>query len=300
MLFMAFDRTLIELGPLHIQWYALCIATGIAAGFLLAKKEFQRFGWSIDTLYDVVTYGTLAAIVGARLYYVAFEWEHYRDNLWSILAIYEGGLAIHGGLIGAFLFVTWYLPRKGIPYFRFLDVAAPSLFIGQIIGRWGNFFNQEAYGRMIKGTLNEGHDFLSQTLHLPEFIVEQMYIDGAYYHPTFLYEGIWNSIGLLLVLFVLRKRNFPGGIIFGFYLIWYSLGRFFIEGMRTDSLYLFGTLRIAQVMSCVLLLIGFVIICYAFLKKTEAYLGADSNIQYDKDLEHDVIEEEKQKEEEVV
>ena len=184
------------------------------------------------------------------MYYVIFEWEYYAQNPSQIINIRQGGLAIHGGLIGAVITGILLRSDAGFPSGSWL-IFAPSILLGQAIGRWGNFMNQEAHGDEVTRQFLEG-------LHLPDFIINQMYIEGVYYHPTFLYESLWNFAGVILLL-ALRKVNLRRGELFFTYLIWYSVGRFFVEGLRTDSLML-GILRIAQVMS-----IGLVVISIIFI-----------------------------------
>jgi phosphatidylglycerol:prolipoprotein diacylglycerol transferase len=174
--------------------------------------------------------GVPLALIGARTYYVIFEWENYRDRFWDVFKIWEGGIAIHGALIGMIVAGILYVRRKGYNFWRIADICAPSILAGQMIGRWGNFMNQEAHG----GPVDES--FLRDTLHIPDFIVDNMLIDGTYYHPTFLYESLWNLLGIALLL-ILRRRPFVrAGEVFLTYFIWYSFGRFFVEGLRTDSL----------------------------------------------------------------
>jgi len=227
---LAIDPVLLRLGPINLTWYGTIIGFGALLGLVFAIREGRRFGITSDLFMDLMLLGTPCALIGARAYYVAFQWENYKDNPWEIFAIWHGGIAIYGALIGAVVSGGIYVVVKGYPFWRMADICAPSFLIGQMIGRWGNFVNQEAYG----GPVEES--FLRHTLHLPDFIVDQMYIDGLYRHPTFLYESIWSLTGIVL-LFVLRRQTFVrAGEIFLGYFVWYSTGRFFIEGLRTDSL----------------------------------------------------------------
>lgn len=179
---------------------------------------------------DVLLFGAPSAIVAARIYYVAFTWDQYKNDLWKVFAIWEGGIAIYGALIGAIICAVILVRRRGYNFWRIADICAPGLIVGQMIGRWGNFVNQEAYGG--ETTLT----FLRDRLHLPSFIIDQMYIDGVLHHPTFLYESVW-SLGVLILLFILRRAKFlRSGELFFSYFILYSIGRFFIEALRTDSL----------------------------------------------------------------
>ncbi|MGO3732268.1 MAG: prolipoprotein diacylglyceryl transferase [Vagococcus sp.] len=239
-----------------IQWYAIIIVSGIVLASWLATREAVRVGLKEDDIIDFMFWALPISIIGARLYYVMFEWSYYAENPGQILAIRNGGLAIYGGLIAGALVVYFFTRHHFIPTWTFLDVAAPSVIIAQSIGRWGNFMNQEAYGEVTSRHFLEG-------LHLPKFIIDNMMIDGAYRQPTFLYESVWNLMGFV-ILFVLRRRKdfFKEGEIALSYVIWYSVGRFFIEGMRTDSLMLFDTLRISQVLSAILFIVAVGLLIY--------------------------------------
>lgn len=239
------DRVFLEIGPLTIYWYGLIIGTGAMLGLYFATKEAVRRGLPKETFLDVVLYAIPIAIISARLYYVIFSWEYYAQNPGKIFAIWEGGLAIHGGLIGALITGYVFAKIRGLSFWQLADIAAPSIILGQAIGRWGNFMNQEAHGGEVTRAFLEN-------LNLPTFIIDQMYINGTYYHPTFLYESLWNFAGFAILL-SLRKVNLKRGEIFLSYVIWYSVGRFFIEGMRTDSLMLTESLRVAQFISIVLI-----------------------------------------------
>ena len=222
----------LQLGPISIRWYAICIVSGLILAVYLSMKEAPRKKIDPDAIIDFILIAFPLAIVGARLYYVFFEWGYYSQHLGEIFAIWNGGIAIYGGLLTA-----------------------------QSIGRWGNFFNQEAYGAAVK-SLN----------YLPSFIRDQMYIDGSYRQPTFLYESSWNLLGFLLILILRRKPQFlRQGEITAFYLIWYGFGRMIIEGMRTDSL-MFAGLRVSQWLSMILILVGLAIIIYQRRKKAPYYV----------------------------
>ena len=222
------DPVALSLGPIKIHWYGIILGTAALIGLWVATREGKKHGFDSDLFLDMVVWVIPAAIVGARLYYVLFEWDYYAQNPGDIIAVWKGGLAIHGGLIGAFLAGYFFLRKRGVSFLHMADIVVPSIILGQAIGRWGNFINQEAHGGPVS------LEFL-QSLHLPDWIIEQMHIDGVYHHPTFLYESIWNLMGFLLLLLLRRFNPKRGEILFS-YLIWYSLGRFFIEGLRTDSL----------------------------------------------------------------
>lgn len=224
------DPIAFSIGSLNVHWYGLILGTAAIAGLLLAMQEGKRFGIPSDFFMDLLLLGVPSAIIGARIYYVAFQWDDYKDNFWDVFKIWQGGIAIYGALIGAIICAFFYFRHKGYNFWRIVDICAPGLLIGQAIGRWGNFVNQEAYG----GPVEES--FLRNTLHLPDFIVNQMNVQGTYHHPAFLYESIWNIGGLLLFFILRRQRFMRAGELFLSYFIWYSIGRFFIEGLRTDSL----------------------------------------------------------------
>ncbi len=250
----------LQLGPISIRWYAICIVSGLILAVYLSMKEAPRKKINPDDIIDFILIAFPLAIVGARLYYVIFEWGYYSQHLGEIFAIWNGGIAIYGGLLTGALVLYLFSRRRLIEPIDFLDIAAPSVMIAQSIGRWGNFFNQEAYGTAVK-SLN----------YLPSFIRDQMYIDGSYRQPTFLYESIWNLLGFLLILILRRKPQFlRQGEITAFYLIWYGFGRMIIEGMRTDSL-MFAGLRVSQWLSMILILVGFAIIIYQRRKKAPYY-----------------------------
>lgn len=239
-----FSQIAFNIGPIPIYWYGIILATGALVGMLLAAQEGKRFGIKPEFFMDLLLIGAVVAIICARIYYVAFQWDQYKDNPLKIFAIWEGGIAIYGALIGAVIAAIFLTKREGYSFWRIADIAAPGLLAGQLIGRWGNFVNQEAYGGPVSET------FLRNTLHLPDFIVNRMFIQGEFHHPTFLYESVWNLIGLLLIVLWLRRRNFMrAGEMFMCYLIWYSIGRFFIEGLRTDSLSFTGPEWLASLMN---------------------------------------------------
>lgn len=260
------DRVFFELGPFSIYWYGVIIATGLFLGLYVATKEADRLGLKKDLIIDLIMFATPIAIIFARIYYVIFEWERYSEGpFWKVIAIWEGGIAIHGALIGAVLTAIVYARVKQVSFWQLADIVAPSLILGQAIGRWGNFMNQEAHGGPISAsTYEQFHQYL------PDFIMNQMCIDGVMYHPTFLYESIWN-IAVFVLLLLLRKYNPLRGEIFLSYLLTYSIGRLFIEGMRTDSLYLFGSIRTAQLISILLILGALILIIYRRRTTTKRY-----------------------------
>lgn len=238
----------LDLGPLQVYWYGLIIGAGVLLSLYLAVRESERRGLSKDTFVDLILLAVPLAIISARIYYVLFNWGYYSENPGEIIAIWKGGIAIHGALIGSVATAVVFARIKKLSFWKIADIAAPSILLGQAIGRWGNFMNQEAHGGEVSRSFLEN-------MYLPEFIINQMYINGSYYHPTFLYESVWNIVGVVILL-LLRKANLRHGELFLSYVFWYSLGRFFIEGLRTDSLMLTETLRIAQVISVALIIIA--------------------------------------------
>jgi prolipoprotein diacylglyceryl transferase len=234
------NPVIFTIGTLSVRWYGVILGAAALVGLLLAVREGKRFGIKSEFFMDLLLFGAPSAIIGARIYYVAFKWEDYKDNLWDVFKIWEGGIAIYGAIIGAFVCGFIYARAKGYNFLRIVDICVPSLLAGQMIGRWGNFMNQEAYGAPVS------EEFLRNTLHIPNFIVEQMFIvdaaypEGAFRHPAFLYESLWSLVGLA-ILFVLRRQKFlRAGELMASYFIWYSIGRFFIEALRIDSLAFIG------------------------------------------------------------
>lgn len=244
---MVIDPVAIAIGPLKVNWYGIILGTAALVGLLLVIQEGKRFGIKSDFFMDLLLLGVPSAIIFARIYYVAFKWEDYKDNPIDVFKIWEGGIAIYGALIGAFICGYFYFRHKGYSFWRLVDVCAPGLLAGQMVGRWGNFMNQEAYGGVVE------ESFLRDTLHLPNFIVNQMNItfEGvtAFRHPTFLYESVWSLVGIA-ILFILRRQKFlRAGELVASYFIWYSIGRFFIEALRTDSLAFAGPAWLASLMN---------------------------------------------------
>ncbi len=269
----------IDFGFFEWQKYSLMILLGLITAILLGIKEGKKLGIRGEQIIDGAIVVVPLSIIGTRLWYVAFEWSKFYvegsivDTFMKIINISEGGLAIHGGFLTALVSVIVYTRIKKINVFKIFDLMAPGFLIAQAFGRWGNFYNREAHGGVIGGvkdgvanlSLDEQRAFLSDTLNLPNYITNNMYIDPNgpdalnYYHPTFLYESIWNVIGFIIILILRRTKLTRTGDMIGFYLIWYSVGRFFIEAMRTDSLYIGNTgLRTAQIISLLMIAGGIV------------------------------------------
>lgn len=248
------DPIAMQLGPFSIKWYAIFIVTGLLIGSYIGAKEATRHEIKEEKFYDMLFYLMIFSFIGARTWYVLFDGTYYLQNPGEIIKIWHGGLAIHGGIIGGASYLIYFARKNAINPFTLTDIAAPSLILGQAIGRWGNFMNSEAHG----GPTTK--EFLQNTLHLPDFIVNGMYIDGVYYHPTFLYESMWNIIGFIIIMTVIRPRYRTNyGIITGFYLMWYGFIRVFIEAMRTDALML-GPIKVAQFTSLGMFILGLILI----------------------------------------
>lgn len=251
------DPVAFNLGPLSVRWYGIIIAVGILLGYFVAQRALVKAGLHKDTLVDIIFYSALFGFIVARIYFVIFQWPYYAENPGEIIKIWHGGIAIHGGLIGGFIAGVIVCKVKNLNPFQIGDIVAPSIILAQGIGRWGNFMNHEAHGGPVSRA------FLEQ-LHLPNFIIENMYINGQYYHPTFLYESIWDVAGFIILVNI--RKHLKLGETFFLYLTWYSIGRFFIEGLRTDSLMLTSNIRVAQLVSILLILISISLIVYRRIK----------------------------------
>ena len=245
-----------KLGNLSVKWYGIIMAVAIILAVSMAIFEGRKRQIESDDFMDLLLWAVPLGYVGARIYYVIFEWNYYSQHLDEIIAIWNGGIAIYGGLLAGLAVLLVFCYKRMLPPFLMLDIITPGVMAAQILGRWGNFINQEAHG---------GPTTLAflQSLHLPDFIINQMKIGGVYYQPTFLYESFFNLIGLLIILLLRhRKHLFKQGEIFMLYLAWYSVVRFFVEGMRTDSLYLLGSIRVSQMLSVILLIVVIVLFIY--------------------------------------
>ena len=224
-----------SIGSFEVRFYGLIIAMGLILAVCYALRRKEQFGLSEDDLLDGVLWIAPFAIACARLYYCAFEWEQYAANPISILYIWEGGIAIYGAVIGAAIGVIVHCKIfKKISVLATLDLVSLGFMIGQMMGRWGNFFNREAHGGVTDSFLRMG-------------LINPVTGQGAYYHPTFLYESLWNLVGFILIHFLSKKRKYDGQVAL-YYVAWYGLGRAMIEGLRTDSLW-WGNFRVSQVLA---------------------------------------------------
>lgn len=248
------ERVAFDLGIIQVYWYSIFIFLGALAAcvviYLEAKKRKLNDEFIVNLAFNAIIFG----IIGARIYYVLFNLDYYMQNPIEILEIWNGGLAIHGGLITGGLFTVYYCKKNKVETLKVFDIIVVGLILGQAIGRWGNFFNQEAYGAITTAAK-------LKSMGVPDFVINGMYILGDYRQPTFFYESIWNFFGFIALLIIRRYPYIKTGQLSGFYLIWYSVARFIIEKMRTDSLML-GNFKIAQIMSIVLLIIGVILFIY--------------------------------------
>lgn len=246
------NRVAFNIFGFNVYYYSLCILLGVIVAYILITREGKKQGLPKEFISDLIFYTLIIGILGARVYYCVFNLDYYIANPSEILKIYNGGLAIHGGVIAGLIFVYFYTKKKNVSFIKILDIVAPAVIIAQSFGRWGNFFNQEAHGGI---TTYQN----LKNMHIPEFIINGMHIEGKYYYPTFFFESIWCLIGFIILMFVRRNKNLRKGFQIGFYFIWYGIGRFFIEALRTDSL-MFFNLKIAQIVSLIGIIIGIIII----------------------------------------
>ena len=237
----------------EIYWYGIIIACGFLLAVFCMLYRAKTFGLTQDDVLDLILWAVPIGVVCARLYYCVFYWELYKDNPISVLYIWEGGLAIYGGIIGGAITVIAVSLAKKIPPLVMLDDAAMGVIIGQICGRWGNFMNREAHGSVTDSFFKMGLTDAAGNI--------------TYYHPTFLYESVWNLVGFIGLHFYCKKRRFDGEV-FLLYVAWYGLGRAWIEGLRTDSLYLFSTgIRVSQLVAAVSFVIAAGVIAYVLIRK---------------------------------
>lgn len=256
-----------SIGNISIRWYSVLILVGIIIAILLAEKESKKFKFDKDFIFDLAFWVIIFGIIGARLYYVIFNFELYKNDILGIFKVWNGGLAIHGGIIAGLVTLLIYCKLKNVKPFRVTDIAVPSLIIAQAIGRWGNFFNSEAHGPVTT--------FANlKNLFIPQFVIDGMNIGGVYYHPTFYYESLWCILGFIVLILVRRfYKSLKCGQLTCIYLMWYGVGRLFIESLRTDSLML-GSLKVAQLVSIAMITIGaviFIYLCFNRLKKGKYY-----------------------------
>ena len=246
---LTFKETAFKLFGRSIYWYAIIMTVSIILGvvYVMLRRKFE--GISSDDVIDYAIFGIILGIVGARLYYVLTSLDRYKD-FWSVFKIWEGGLAFYGSLIGGALAVFLVSRRKKQSTLKLFDLISPAMMLGQIIGRWGNFINGEAYGSV------EQYEFFGKVFNVngAKNLPWVMTVNGEYAQPTFLYESLWNLVGFILINIFYKKKKFNGQI-FAAYMAWYGFGRMFIEGMRTDSLYV-GPIKISQLLGAIFFIGG--------------------------------------------
>ncbi|MBR4351053.1 MAG: prolipoprotein diacylglyceryl transferase [Bacilli bacterium] len=247
-----------------IHFYSLCILLGIIVAYIIIRLEAHDQRLDKDYIFNTVFYGLVIGILGARIHYVLFNLDYYLTYPLEIIKIWHGGLAIHGGIIAAAIFVYFYSTKRyKTSFLRTTDVILPGVLVAQGIGRWGNFFNQEAYGIEVS-------EKLLHKLLIPNFVIKGMFIDGAYHLPTFYIESILCIIGFLIIILIRTRLNNRVGYVTAFYLIWYGIIRFIIELFRTDSLMLFN-IKIACIISVIFILLGIVLFIYSTFKRNIRY-----------------------------
>lgn len=250
-----------------IAWYGVIIAVGMVLGVILAIYRARKQGLKDDLIFDFILLALPIAIICARGYYVIFEWDSYSGDILSIFKIWKGGLAIYGGVIGGLVTAILFCRHHKFPLFRFLDLVVPSLVLGQAIGRWGNFVNQEAFGNLVENSSLQ-------------FFPYAVYIDalGEWHQATFFYESMWN-VCLLVAMLIISRKEPKTGTMTCMYFVFYGLGRFLIEGLRTDSLYIISGIRASQVLS-LLLILGGMLLYVVFVRRNKmkhTYLGKYAN-----------------------
>ena len=241
-----------NIGNFELRWYSVLIAIAVIIGYVLIINESRRFKIKKEFMFNMMFWTLIFAIIGARLYYVAFNLEYYRTNILEIFQIWKGGLAIHGALLFGAITIIIYCKKYKVRVGKILDIIVPALLLGQAIGRWGNFFNSEAYGSIVT------YQQLENMKIIPQFIIDNMFINGSYHLPMFYFESLWCLLGFFLSLFLRRRKYIKDGQLVAFYMMWYGVARFVIETFRTDAL-LFNGIRVARVVSVLMFVIGLII-----------------------------------------
>lgn len=243
-----------NIGSITIHFYSLCILLGVTFAYIVIMKEAKKQNINTDFMFNVIFYGIIIGIIGARVYYVIFNFGYYFHHLDEIIKVWNGGLAIHGGIITGTIVVYLCSKKRNVSFFKLTDIIIPGVILAQAFGRWGNFFNQEAYGMSV------GANTLHKLL-VPNFVINGMEINGTYFLPTFYFESILCLIGFVIML-IIRNKTDKKGIITSFYLIWYGFIRFIIEIFRTDSLMLFN-IKVAMLVSALMIILGIVLLIYS-------------------------------------
>ena len=246
------NPVIFNIGNFELRWYSVLIAIAVIIGYVLIINESRRFKIKKEFMFNMMFWTLIFAIIGARLYYVAFNLEYYRTNILEIFQIWKGGLAIHGALLFGAITIIIYCKKYKVRVGKILDIIVPALLLGQAIGRWGNFFNSEAYGSIVS------YQQLVNMKIIPQFIIDNMFINGSYHLPMFYFESLWCLLGFFLSLFLRRRKYIKDGQLVAFYMMWYGVARFVIETFRTDAL-LFNGIRVARVVSVLMFIIGLII-----------------------------------------
>lgn len=246
------NPVIFNIGGFEIRWYSALIAFAVIIGYFLILSESKRFKIKKEFMFNMMFWTLIFAIIGARLYYVAFNLDYYMSNPLEIFQVWKGGLAIHGGLLFGAITIIIYCKKYNVRVGKILDIIVPALLLGQAIGRWGNFMNGEAYGTIVT------YEQLVDMKIIPQFVIDNMFINGAYHLPMFYFESLWCLLGFFLSLFLRRRKYIKDGQLVAFYMMWYGVARFFIEMFRTDAL-MAGNVRIAQVISILMFVIGLII-----------------------------------------
>lgn len=260
------SRVAFSLFGRDIYWYGILIAAAVVIGLVIAMRSAKRYGWDQDTLIDFALWAVPSAVVGARLYYVAFEWPMFQNDLLKIFRIWEGGLAIYGGIIGGVICALIFCKCRKLSFWTLADIVAPALALGQAIGRWGNFFNQEAYGAAVTNP---------SLMWFPMAV--RIDATNTIHYATFFYESMWCLL-IFVFLMALRRKFKHRGDAMLFYLMLYALERAFVEGLRTDSLY-WGSIRVSQLLSALLFVVTAVFMIVRAIKERRAgaLLGAPTD-----------------------
>ena len=271
----------LDLGFITVKWYGAIIAFGFTLAVLWGGRTATKWKMNLDKMVDVLIYGTITAIIGARLYFVAFKWDYYSQHLADIPKIWEGGLAIYGGIIGG-IAAAWVVCKvRKLNFYNLLDMAGMSLLIGQGIGRWGNYANQEAFGSFTGGNWGMMSDKVIEYISRAEIrsmyglknvenVKEYVAENNLFVHPTFFYESVWCILGFFVLYIIMKKYRKFSGQLFLTYGVWYGLERTFVEGLRSDSLYIKGTeLRVSQVLSMAIVAVCGILLIVLLIKFTK-------------------------------
>ena len=264
-----------QAGPFALRWYSVLILIGVVLAYKIISSECNRFHIKTEFVFNMLFWTLLLGIIGARIYYVIFEWDYYSSNLSEIFKVWKGGLAIHGGLIAGTIVILIFCKKYKFDARKMFDIIVPGVIIAQAIGRWGNFFNSEAYGSVVE------YDTLIKMRIIPQFVIDNMEINGSYHLPMFYFESLACIIGFIILLIIRRRPYVKKGQIVGTYLVWYGFIRLIIEAFRTDSLMLYN-IKIAQLVSVVMIIFGFYLIAVQARKPKldELYNSFEDEINY--------------------